>query len=233
MSNQEIYDKRETDKIGLQMFVEQLNDNNFEESVSNEFAQLKEQLDEEINEFIKSQEEPDNFDYFLDTQFLEDKLLALVEMKIVYLYKNLEINIKRLLSASYKVKTKDFYQWERLKQFIKDKNIKLNEIDEYQKIDQLRKVNNFIKHSSSKISEDLKSISEFSDLKRLRHYELDEFYERVKFAPFKFLLSLSDKIYQDLYEFNDTRLDNISELLALRMDEETAAKFIEKLKNKY
>lgn len=233
LSIREIYDKRATNRIGLQTFVDYLNDNNFEESVSDEFNQLKNQLNQEIKDYLESQEEENNLDYYLETQFFEDKLLALTEMKIVYLYKNFEINVKRLLRASYKVKTRDFHQWARLKDFIKDKNIRLEEIDAYQEVDQLRKINNAIKHSTGKLSEDLKSISEFRDARRLAHYELDEFYERIRFSPFKFLQSLSDKIYADLYEFSDSRLEKISELLALRMDQETAIKFIEKLKTKY
>ena len=233
INKQEIHDKRETDRIGLQMFADHLNDKNFEESVSTEFNHLKIQLNEEINEHLQSLEEGINFDYYLDTQFFEDKLLALVEMKIVYLYKNFEINVKRLISASYKAKIEDFYQWERLKDFIKSKSIKLNEIEGYQEVDELRKVNNAIKHSTGKISDGLKSILEFKESKRLTHYDLDEFYDRAKDSPLKFLQSLSDKIYQDLYEFSESRLENISELFALRMDHDTAMEFIEKLKNKY
>jgi len=203
MDKQEISEKRKTDKIGLQMFVDHLKDNDFEDSVANEFSRLKDQLNKETNEFIDKLEKEGNSDFYLDTQYFDDKLLAIVEMKIVYLYKNFEINLKKLMTASYNVETKNFYRWDIINLFLTQKKIILKSLDQYKEVNQLRKVNNAIKHSSSILSKDLKSIAEFSEIKYLRHYELDEFYERIKFAPVKFLQSLSEKIYENLYEFDD------------------------------
>lgn len=233
LSKEEIYNKRETDKIGLETFPIYLYNNHFEESVANEFNQLKNQLEQEITDFVNYEAEANDLEFYLDTRFFEDKLLALIEMKIIYIYKNFEIDIKRLLGATYHIKTRELYKWDSIKEFLKTKNLQLTAIKGYQEVNQLREVNNAIKHSTGKISEIIRKIPEFKEEKRLRHYELDEFYERVKKYPYTFLESLADEIYQNLYFFDDSRLENISELFALRMDEPTAMKFIEKLKSKY
>jgi len=50
------------------------------------------------------------YDTFKDIVFNEEQLLSLVEMKIIYAYKYLEINIKNLLAASFSLgSTKDFF----------------------------------------------------------------------------------------------------------------------------
>ena len=60
-----------------------------------------------------------------------------------------------------------------------------------------------------------------------------EFYKRVENAPEIFITDLADKIFKDLYVFSEQRLDEISEMFALRMTEDHAMMFIEKLKSKY
>jgi hypothetical protein len=226
---------RETYKIGLDMFTFNLKQNTFDESVSEVVRKLQAELNEEIENYIEIQYDPKNTGqtYALDIDYLEDKLLALIEMNIVYVYKDFEINLKKLISASYNVNAKEFYKWENVANFLKSKNIKITDLIGFEEINQLRIVNNSVKHSTSIIDEKVKKISEFVELKYMRHNELIQFYKRTKDFPFKFLCSLSTEIYKDLYEFNDNRLSKIAELYALRMDKETAQKFIELLNTKY
>lgn len=226
---------RETSKIGLELFVVNLKENSFKDAVSELINNLQTKLNSEISEFLEFQEEDDNANqsYHLDTYYMEDKLLALSEMNVAYLYKDFEINIKKLIGASYGIDTKEFYKWNIITDFLKSKNIKYSELNGYQEISQLRKVNNSIKHATKGIDKDIKSISEFSELNHMRHYELSDFFNRVKVFPNKFLDALSSEIYKNLYEFDNDRLKNIAELYAKRMDKETAYKFIEELKKFY
>jgi len=209
---------RETSKIGLELFVHNLKENSFKDAVSELIDDLQSKLNTQITEFLKFQEQDDNANqnYHLDTYYMEDKLLALSEMNVVYSYKDFEINIKKLIGASYGIDTKDFYRWNIITDFLKSKNIKYSELKGYQEINQLRKVNNSIKHATKGIDKDIKSISEFSELKHMRHYELSDFFNRVKEFPNEFLDALSSEIYKNLYDFDNERLKIIAELYANR-----------------
>jgi predicted patatin/cPLA2 family phospholipase len=60
------------------------------------------------------------YETILDMINDEEKLLSLVEMKIIYAFKSLEINIKNLLRAAFTLQsTKDFYKWDNLIKFLK------------------------------------------------------------------------------------------------------------------
>ncbi|SFG03339.1 hypothetical protein SAMN04488033_1224 [Salegentibacter agarivorans] len=227
--------QREMDKIGLELFVHNLKENSFNDAVNELITNLKTELNKEITEFLEFQEQEENAhqNYHLDTYFLEDKLLALSEMNIVYAYKDFEINLKKLISAAYGIEIKEFYKWDSVTDFLRSKKIRYSELNAYQEINDLRKVNNSIKHSTKHIDNKIKSISEFSDLKYMRHYELSAFFKRIKDCPNKFLEALSSEIYRNLYEFNDDRLNKIAELYSLRMDKETATRFMKYLKQKY
>lgn len=235
LNTEEIDFYRETYKLGLETFTLNLKQNTFDDSVNQVIAKLQEELNQEIEDYIEIQYDSKNSGeiYSLDIDYLEDKLLALIEMNIVYVYKDFEINLKKLISASYGINTKEFYKWDNIINFLKSKNIKYNELAGYEEINQLRMVNNSIKHSTSVIDEKVRKIPEFVDLKYMRHYELIAFFKRTKDFPYKFLCVLSTEIYKDLYEFNDVRLNKIAELYALRMDKNTAQRFIEFLNKKY
>jgi len=230
-----IDNRRERDQMGLDLFVYNLKENSFNDAVNELIETLKSDLNTEITEFLEFQEKEENANqnYQLDTYFLEEKLLALSEMNIVYIYKDFEINVKRLIGAAYGVETKNFYKWEIIKDFFKTRKIKIADLDGYQEINDLREVNNSIKHSTISISKKINGIKEFSKLKHMRHYELSEFFARIKNFPNKFLEALTKVIYKDLYEFSDNRLERNAELYARRMDKETADKFIEYLRTKY
>lgn len=207
--SEEIEFERETSKIELGLFVEKLKENSFSKAVFDQIEKLQNELNDTITDFLNAQEESNQNEYYyhLDTGFLEDKLSALSEMNIVYAFKDFEINIKNLLRAAYGIDTHQFYKWEEILKFLQSKNIKPSELKGYQEINDLRKLNNHIKHSTSqKIDNDITSIPEFKELRYLRHYELTEFFNRVKDFPYIFLDALSTEIYKDLYEFDENRL---------------------------
>jgi hypothetical protein len=171
--------------------------------------------------------------YIKEAIYLNDELLALYEMKIIYAFKHLEINIKKLISAAYDDKSVNKqFKWENLKQYLALKNIDINKIDGFTEVNQLREVNNSLKHSNE-LNDTLKKFPEFEKEKNISHHMLEDFYERIKNYPNTFLSSLSSNIYEDLYVFDDTKLSDIAKSFALRMEKEIAEKLTEKLINYY
>lgn len=194
---------REWKKIYLAQFVDEIKENRFENAIDKSFNELSVELNQKIENYIKYRNESDSndFDYFLDTEYLDDKLLSIIEMRIIYTYKSFEKNLKRLLKLAFEKEFRDLYKWDDLKHFFKEREINFHNLKNYQQVNDLRKVNNSIKHSfSDEIENKIKHINEFKDLKYMRHYELEEFYERVKELPVLLLQELSDEIYSKLYE---------------------------------
>jgi len=231
MTPQEIDEKREWSKIHLQQFVDNLKGNTFIEAVENLIKQFNSELSKEIEDHIKAESELQS-NLHLDTDYLEDKLLALMEMNIVYAYKEFEINLKRLINMSYRINTRDLFKWQSIEIFLNSKGIKLSSLKNYNEVNQLRVVNNSVKHSN-KIDNELKKIAEFKSREYIDYSSLFEFYHRVKNHTYIFLEDLSSHIYSNLYEFDENRLNLIANLYAERMDEESANKFIDLLKTKY
>jgi hypothetical protein len=238
---QSLQDKIETERnmnqMGLEQFVENLNLNDFSQIVFDQTEIIQNEINKIIKEFSEKHENPTSEDVFYlhsDTVDLETKLSALSEMNIVYAFREFEINIKRIISATYEITTKELYQWESIKNFLKSKNIILSTITGFDEVNQLRLLNNFIKHSSSKeLSAQIKGIPEFTSLSHFDSESLTGFYNRIKLSPRKFLEHLCNLIYNDLYVFDEDRLESIAKKMAVRMDKGTASIFIEKLKELY
>jgi len=119
------------------------------------WAELKEKDPERYYALVEQADRADidlgrqQDDHFIDTIYNEEILLSLIEMKIIYAFKFLEINIKKLLVASFSLEsTKDFYRWDSITKFLKDKNIVPKELKGYKEVSELKDVNNSIKHSS-------------------------------------------------------------------------------------
>ena len=87
-------------------------------------------------------------DLHFDLEVSKEKLKSLVEMKVINLYKTYEIILKELISHTFPNQSnKSLYQWENVKGLMAEHEIKFGEINEYPFINQLRLVNNNIKHS--------------------------------------------------------------------------------------
>ncbi|CAN0374927.1 unnamed protein product, partial [Ectocarpus sp. 4 AP-2014] len=112
---------------------------------------------------------------------------------------------------------------------LKSKGIVVSEIKNYNEVNELRKVNNYIKHSTeSKIPNELKQIIEFRGIEEVTFHNLKEFHNRIKKLRHEFILDLKNKIYSHLYEYNEERINSIAIKMLKRMDE----KHIEILVNK-
>ena len=237
MSPEEIHYQRESNKIGLETFTLNLQDNNYGNSVKELVNSMQTELDEKVFEYIVFQESKGNdmsHMYYLDTEYLEDRLMALSEMNVVYTFRNFEVHLKKLITAAYSVSPKEFHRWDKITSFLRSKSIKFDEFEGYIEVIQLQKINNSIKHSFNLVNDKTQKIPEFTDTPfGSLHDKLNEFIERIKDKPYKFLEKLSNEIYKDLYEFDSARIDHIAELFALRMDKNTANEFARCLKSKY
>lgn len=162
-------------------------------------------------------------DVYYKAASLEEQLLAIKEMKIVSLYKNIEILLKEMIVTAFPTETKgDLFKWDNMKTLFRLKGINFTKLPEYEFVNQLRLVNNNIKHSSE-ISSEIKKqgIVEFKVGDELTAKSLDDFYQRIKGHMKPFLKGVADGIYSNLFEFDDSRIEMIAKEYAQVMDDST------------
>lgn len=247
--------RRESNKISLDTFTFDKY-NNLDYSLKKIIEDLRSKLNESYAEHKKwweiHDEQPKKFreleeianqtghslftqmhEYIDDANYYEEELYVLFEVKIIYAFKHFEINLKKLLSASYNDKAVGKrYKWENLIEYLKAKDINVKSLEGYDEVDQLRRVNNSLKHSND-FDDSISNIVEFKQKKPSSYRELEKFYNRVKDSPNIFLKKLCGEIYKDLYDFNENKIEVIAKQIALRMDKETANKLSEYLKKLY
>jgi hypothetical protein len=234
-------------KMYLDTFTFDLS-NSFESSADKEIENLIneiEKLNKKHNDLDKNQTkekteqemmdiEIDKHYCLLDMEYIKGEIWALIEMKIIYSYKSLELNTIKLIETAFPgTKTKDFYKWDVLINFLKSRNIKLENLKGYQEIVQLKNVNNALKHSDD-FREDLKNIiPAFKKRKNISFYDLNTFYSRIKTFPKIYLDELASAIQTELYEFNEQKIDRIANNLARRMEKKDVDTLINAIKSKY
>jgi hypothetical protein len=170
---------------------------------------------------------------------LEDNIIALLETKIIYLWKIFEIRLKELISLAYGRDTKKFHIWENIVDFFKEHKMPLNEIntDYYKLIIELKEVNNQCKHEGLKYSKRIKNVNEFSNYKEndvyIPSHQVELFYERIKDKPTLFLNDIKEAILKERLTFDDNKLKEIAKPLVERMENPEALKFIKLLIEMY
>lgn len=85
------------------------------------------------------------FQYYNEIKELQ--LLALYEMKALYLYKEIEIRLKTLIFSKYQQRTEKLSNLSTLTDFFLEKNVDIKIVNGYEEIDNLRRVANDLKHS--------------------------------------------------------------------------------------
>jgi len=204
--------------------------NSFEPLADKEIERLKKEIDE-LNK--KHDNQVDSYDGLLDIEYIKEQIWALIEMKIICAFKFLEINAKQLIGISFPdTDTKGFYQWDPLNSFLKSKNIQPSTLDGYKEVEQLREVNNSLKHSDE-FSEKEKGILEVKVEDDVTYDELDSFYSRVKAAPKTYLEHLSSAIHTELYDFNSKKINKLADDIASRMEKNDADLLITAIKSRY
>lgn len=249
-----LHDKRALSKLGLETFALDYV-NRFDYAASAAIEDLKRQLSvsfqqdaafkanrkkkpekqEDLADPLEGwyPENADELDNLSDMVYLAEEILAYEEMKVIYAYKHFEIHVKRLMSATYPtVPSRELYRWENLMTFLKSKGIVPAQLDRFKEVDELRRVNNAVKHAAE-IDTDTAKIREFVGKQQFSYGDLGAFYERVKNAPAIFLEALAGAIYDDLYKFDDARIKNLVVDFATRMEPDVATKLCEKLRLHY
>lgn len=222
--------------------------NSFESSADKEIERLINELDElnkKYNNLDKSQIkgkteqeildiEVDKHYCFIDMDYIKEEVWALIEMKIIYSFKSLELSTKKLIKTAFsRTRTKDFYKWDILINFLKSRNIKPENLKGILEIIQLKDVNNALKHSGD-FPEDLKNrIPEFKKKENISLYDLNDFYSRIKTFPKIYLADLASAIQTELYEFDEQKIDRIANNIAGRMEKKDVDLLVNVIKSKY
>lgn len=215
--------------------------NKFDKIIEKEINELKIRVEKLVTEY-------DNIDKVIDVKAgakryrelrnkIESKsrkikstkheLFVLHEMKIIYAYKYFEIRLKDLLSQAYTNESiSEIYRWDNLKKFLRKKEIDAEELSNFKEVDELRRTNNNFKHLGNIVKDEIKNISDFRGKESLKYQDVENFYDRIKSCPKVFLASLNEAIIDDLYEFDDKKIDNMAFSIARRMEKEDALKFI-------
>lgn len=135
-------------------------------------------------------------DYFL----AKERINALSEMKVIYLYKTVEINIKLIISkVSPGYNTEKLYKWNEISKYFTKRGIDLKILSGNDDLEGLRNVNNAIKHSG-KIENKIKDIAEFENANIFEFKNITQFVERVKPNIKVFLKELVENI---IFNLND------------------------------
>jgi hypothetical protein len=157
-------------------------------------------------------------------------LYSLNEMRVIYIYKNLEISIKSIIKDAYpNTNTKDFFKWQSLVDFLKEKNIPVTTIDGYADAVLLKNVNNALKHSDS-VPQHIGKTSEF--VSGFSSEGLETFAQRIRPRVELFREKLSAEIARERYDFDESRIDEIVQEYYYRMDNEAFLALIQKLKSR-
>lgn len=233
MTKSKLYrQKRDLNRLGLNTFFMNIENNHYDIVANKLIKDLEKQITE-LKAQIESDIKEPGYMKYMQIYFLDKELFAISEMKILYAYKHFETHLKFLIKASYQeIKESEFYKWEIVEDFLKSKRIDPKEISDYAEMRDLRNLSNAIKHSRNILDNKTKNIIEFQNKTEIKYTDLILFYHRITNSSFNFLKALSDKIDKDIYEFDDDRLEQISEKLVTRMDNETINKLIEILEKK-
>ncbi|MEO9503282.1 hypothetical protein [Nonlabens ulvanivorans] len=167
------------------------------------------------------------------SEFIEDELFALLEMKIIYAFKHLEINIKKMIRHFYQELPNTKPKWHEIERFFKSQNITLNRIQGFKEVDELRLVNNSLKHSDESIDKSIMNIKEFENGSIQSTESLEEFYERIEHSPDLFFTSLMEMIENETSNFNPKKIEGIAKKATNRMNKDIAEKLIDEIRKKY
>jgi hypothetical protein len=126
-------------------------------------------------------------------QTLDEELIAINEMQIIYSFKQIEISLKQfLLLLDSSLDLKIVQRWDCLKTEFKKHGITLGTAQYYSAVNDLREVNNALKHSYE-ISENVKklNITQFSGQDYFTHSSLTEFYDYSLIPRASFIIDVA------------------------------------------
>ncbi|MBA5791303.1 hypothetical protein H1R17_13945 [Flavobacterium sp. xlx-214] len=150
-------------------------------------------------------------------------------MKIIVL---IVFQMKSLLKSYYpELKKSELYKWDTILDFLKSKNIDPKKINCFKEIDELRNVNNAIKHSSISNSRILPN--EFKNESQISHENILQFYNRIENSGNNFFNSLYEFIKEDIYYFDEDKINQQVDKIEKTMTPEMAIDFANKILLRY
>ncbi|KZN70466.1 hypothetical protein [Pseudoalteromonas luteoviolacea] len=126
-------------------------------------------------------------------QTLDEELIAINEVQIIYSFKQIEISLKQfLLLLDPSLDLKIVQRWDYLKKEFKKHGITLGTAQDYPAVNDLREVNNALKHSYE-ISENVKKlhIPQFSGQDYFTHSSLTKFYNYSLIPRASFIIDIA------------------------------------------
>ncbi|WFE70722.1 hypothetical protein P8S55_13145 [Halomonas sp. M1] len=167
-------------------------------------SHIKKQSLAELDSLKNDNNMPDSdrneLELFLVDDNFEAELIRKIseEMVIAALYKTVEIVIKRMLAVSglfSENEVRSFFRIKELKRLAGERVANLEELPGFSSYDELRCINNCIKHSG-KVSDELSNFSGWSKNEKIEYFW--EHYLRIKPGVRKFVTSLSIKIIEKM-----------------------------------
>lgn len=118
---------------------------------------------------------------------ISQQKLSLLEMKVLYLYKEVEIRLKTIIANRYNKSTNQLSSLKQICDYFRSKGVNLECIDNYKNVDSLRLVANDLKHSikinKSKEIPEFTGLTEFT-VESLEKFILSKLYEVENFLAY-------------------------------------------------
>jgi len=165
--------------------------------ISREKERIKADLSQNITEEGNYDIDLESLKLRNSSHYLNEKYRVLAEMKILYLYKCFEIKILRLLEIGFPdLSTINNFKFDFVEKQFKIKGVDMKILTGYAEFNELRLLNNYLKHSG-----DLKKIrktKEFETLDRLDGLVINLFLSRIKKKVDHFYWKLAESVIEKL-----------------------------------
>lgn len=149
-----------------------------------------------------------NYEY--DIEMNKEQLYCFSEMKIIHLFRAYEVTMKRIVKTAFPAANeRDFFNWEKLLTFSRVRGVTLKNLEGFDEVNQLRVVNNNIKHSSGVSPEVIKLVPYFSESTYFTLESLNGFYLNVRDCILPFLQAMASEFDKAVFEQSDEKLDKI------------------------
>jgi hypothetical protein len=129
--------------------------------------------------------------------FLQQQMAVIAEMRLVYLYKSYEIELKRIIAEAYAEEVADSYKWDEQLKFLRSKQIYLKKIPGYSATNELRIIVNNIKHGTE-LDRQAKAIPEFKNTQAVVYQTGTNFYDRIEPLVNRYVEIISEQVFSSL-----------------------------------
>ena len=187
-------------------------------------------------DFEPSEKEQALFEKLGESEWLiesnKNSLLSLAEMRVIFLFKTIENAIKEILFIAFpKTQKESLYKWYVMMNLLKNNGVELGKLEGYDAVNQLRIVNNNIKHSSN-IAEKTKKIPYWKHETNFTYKNIDTFYNSIHKLIIKFMKDLGEAIVIAVYEISNEKLEEMSHIIFDRLETKRVEMLVIKLEER-